>query len=187
MLINEVLRMLSKQMELFDRAVSFSGRPRERIVALGEAEEIYFRLYPNHYRAMQIIRIASQLARGTGLRDEAACRCENHLHLLLMRVIRDAEETGDLQLIRPDRPEELAFTFWALAFGTRALMRTGVATRNLGANGGFQVAHDVVDMFMDSLGWRPLTTEWDYPATRKRIHDELFAPEWKRITSAPAN
>ena len=30
---------------------------------------------------------------------------------------------------------------------------------------------------LDSLGWRPLSTEWDYGDTMRRIYNELFPSE----------
>jgi hypothetical protein len=29
---------------------------------------------------------------------------------------------------------------------------------------------------MDGFGWRPLSSEWDYRSTMRRIHEELFPP-----------
>jgi hypothetical protein len=29
--------------------------------------------------------------------------------------------------------------------------------------------------FLDGLGWRPLSTEWDYEATAQRVLSEVFA------------
>ena len=37
-----------------------------------------------------------------------------------------------------------------------------------------------VDVMLDGFGWKPLSTEWDYEATRRRIATEVFADEWKR-------
>ncbi|HOJ56016.1 MAG: hypothetical protein WBL15_00785 [Phycisphaerae bacterium] len=59
MLADTPLRSLCKQKELFERAARYEGRPRERVVALGEAEELCFRLSPHHQRALQTIRSSS--------------------------------------------------------------------------------------------------------------------------------
>ncbi len=181
MFIKETLQTINKQTELFDRAITFSGGSRERMVALCEAENLYFLLYPHHCRALQIIRIASQLTRGASLRYDSVRRCENRLNSLLMNVIHDGITKGDLTLAKSHEPEELAFVLWALAFGTRALVDTNTATRQCGVRGGFRVGRDVVDMLLDSLGWCPLSNEWDYDATRQRIRTELFANEWKLV------
>jgi hypothetical protein len=180
-------KSLCRQIELFEHAVQYDGRPRERVVALGEAEEVYFRLYPHYYRALQTLRVASQLGRLTRTRRDPVHECENRLISLLMGVILDGLRCGDLRLRDRQRPTELAFTLWSLAFGTRALMDTGVATRQLGIDDGFRVSREATDLLLDALGWVPLTSSWDYSKTRERIRDGLFAKDWGQATGKPAD
>jgi len=182
MLLKDTLRTIGKQAELFDRAIAFPGRSRERMIALCEAENLYFLLHPQHCRALQIIRIASQLSRGAALRYDSVRRCETRLNSLLMAVIHEAIRAGDLTLVQSHGPEELAFILWALAFGTRALADTTVAAQN---RKGPRMNQDVIDMLLDSLGWRPLSNEWDYEATRERIRTETFMDEWAQIHNEP--
>jgi hypothetical protein len=187
MLADSTLESLRKQVELFERAAAYDGRPRERVTALVEAEELYFRLYPHHYRALQTIRIASQLGRVASGREEAVCRCESRLTSLLVNIIIDALARGDLQLRVHQGPSELSFMLWSLAFGTRALMDTGVATRQLGIRDGFRVAREASDLLFDALHWVPLSHEWDYAAVRRRIRRNLFAREWESLETKPTS
>jgi hypothetical protein len=184
MLAHATIQVLREQSALFDRAVTFRGRPRERLVALSEAEELFFRLHRFHYRALQVVRTAAQLTRAGAEGHGVLRRCETHLAGLLTRVILDAVGEGDLTLSSPRRAEEVAFTLWALAFGTRALMDTMVATSLLGIADGFRTARDAADLLLDALGWRPLTSEWDYEQTRQRIRAEVFPDEWRRAPAA---
>jgi len=178
---------LCAQIELFERAAGFAGRPRERLVALGEAEELYFLLYPHHYRALQTIRVASQLGKVIGDRQDPTTRCESRLLAILMHVITDAVQEGDLKLQGGQEPGELAFTIWALSFGTRALMDTAVATRQLGVVDGFRVSRQMTELPLEAIGWRPLLGAWDYARSRQRIRQELFAEEWSRLQSQPTS
>jgi hypothetical protein len=173
MLVHKTLRALNVLTDLFERAAAFEGRPRERLLALVEAEEQFFRLHPYHYRALQLIRVASQFARPRDRRDSLA-RCESRRMALLTDVIGDAISCGDLVLEVDRRPADLAFILWSLAFGTRALMNTQVATYQLGIHDGFETARGFADDLMDALGWRPLASEWDYAAVRTRVQCELF-------------
>jgi hypothetical protein len=162
------LQALRKQTELFERAAALPGRPRERIVAMGEAEELFFRLHPYHYRALQLIRVSSQLGHTGVQRRDLLHPCESRLLSLLMSIIREAIVADDLVLAGSPRSEELAFTLWALAFGTRALMETRVAVRQLGITDGLRTSRQAAHLMMDALGWRPLSHEWDYEQTRER-------------------
>jgi hypothetical protein len=181
MLSDGTLKSLCKQIELFERAARFDGRPRERIVALGEAEEVFFCLYPHHYRALQTIRIASQLGRLASARTDPVYRCESRLIAILMNTLLDALHAGDLKLREYQRPAELAFTLWSLAFGTRALMDTGVATRQLGIEDGFRVSRDMTELLLDALGWLPFSQDWDYGSVRRQVRDVLFLSEWEQV------
>jgi hypothetical protein len=187
MLAESTLRSLCAQVELFERAARYEGRPREKVVALGEAEELYFRLHPHHYRALQTIRIASQLGRLAAGREDPLYKCESRLISLLMNVLLEALESGDLQLRDRQGPSELAFTLWSMAFGTRALMDTGVATRQLGIEDGFRVAREASDLLLDALNWAPLSRDLDYTAVRERIRSSLFAREWETLLTAEAS
>lgn len=176
-LSESVLETLRRQVEFFERASTFDGRARERVVALGQAEELYSRLYPHHYRTMQTIRVASQLERLTTSPHDHIKRCETRLLSLLLEQILEALRAGDLVLQGSQRPSELVFALWSLAFGARALMDTGVATRELGIRDGARVAREATDLLLDALRWMPLSTQWDYGRTRQRVRDVLFADE----------
>jgi hypothetical protein len=184
MLADATLKSLCRQIELFERAAAWNGRPRERIVALGEAEEVYFRLHPHHYRALQTIRMASQLGKPASKHEDPLQRCESRLVSLLMRIIRDAVQAGDLALRDNQGPEDVAFTIWVLAFGTRALMDTKVATRQLGLEDGLVVGRDATTLLLDAIGWNPLSTEHDYNLVRERVRNELFHQEWLQVFRA---
>jgi hypothetical protein len=183
-LADGVLETLRRQVEFFERASTFDGRSRERVVALAQAEELYSRLYPHHYRAMQTIRVASQLERLTTGPDDQIGRCESRLLSLLMEQILDALRVGDLELHGSQRPSELVFALWSLAFGARALIDTGVATRELGIRDGVKAARDATDLLLDALHWMPLSSQWDYRQTRRRVREVLFAEECGRENEA---
>jgi hypothetical protein len=184
MLVHRTLRALNVLTDLFERAASFDGRPRERLLALAEAEEMFFRLHPYHYRALQLIRIATQFARPPSRRDSLA-RCESRRMTLLTTIIGDAVHAGDLVLGLERRPDDLAFVLWSLAFGTRALMNTQVAVSQLGVRDGFETARGFADDLLDALGWQPLACEFDYEQTRLRVRRELFPEHERRLRIVP--
>lgn len=184
MLAEHTIRAMNSYAEFYERAAAFKGCTRERVVALGEADELFFRLFPHHYRALQTVRVASQIGASVPLRHGPWQQCESRTVGLLSRVIRDAFASGDLQLSPPRRPDDIAFSIWALAFGARALMHTAVAAQQLGIDDGYAVARDSATLLFDSIGWRPLSTEWDYDATRARVRTELFSAEWPLAPAA---
>lgn len=177
------LKSLQKRLEMIERAAVFKGRPRERMIAIGEADEIYFRLYPHHYRAMQTVRIVSQVGRRVPAREDAVEKYERQVIVLLSNVIADGLANGDLWLGRTRGAGELAFMVWALAVGTRSLLDTKVVMWRLGIEDGRRLAQETTDLLLDALGWRPLSDEWDYAGTRRRIAEDLFDAEMSDIES----
>jgi hypothetical protein len=184
MLANSTINALEKHTEFFERAARFRGFARERMVALGEADELYHRLYPHHYRALQVIRVSAQLVKSVYRAREPLQRCESRTVALLTQIVNAAVADGALVLRAPQRPEELSFSMWALVFGTRALMNTAVATHQLAIEDAGAVARDTAGMLFDALGWRPLTSEWDYELTRRRVRAEIFEEEWPSEVAA---
>jgi len=135
---------------------------------------------------LQTFRIAAQLGRQSPDRKDPVRECESRLVGLLVDVILDGVYSGDLYLRTAQRPEQLAFTTWILAFGARSWMDTSVATDQLGTDDGKRVARDATEMLLDALGWQPLSRDWDYQRTRERIRRELFGREWAQVAAATA-
>lgn len=179
MLANATIRSLDRHSELYERAARFQGRPRERMIALSEADELFFRLNTQHYRGLQLVRVASQLTQCTRPREDLRRTCESNVVRLLSELVHEAVRVGDLCLPASRRPDELAFTIWALAFGVRALMDSAVAMSQLRIERGGDVLHRSADLLFDSVVWHPLSTEWDYEQTRQRVREECFADEWR--------
>src|SRR5262245_30242650 len=146
----ETMRVLSKRIELYERAARFHGRPRERMVALAEADDVFFRLHEQHYRAMQAVRVASQMLRPVRQVRDDLHECEDHLVRMLSEVIHEAIRVGDLALRGPHRPDELAFTVWALAFGVRALSKTAAAASRLQLTSTYRILRGNTDLLFDS-------------------------------------
>jgi hypothetical protein len=174
---------LQKRLEMIEHAGAFRGRPRERMIAIGEADELYLRLYPHHYRAMQTVRIASQLGRSVPAREDEVEKYEKQVIVLLSDVIAEGLRNGDLWLGRTRGSGELAFMIWALAVGTRSLLDSKVVMWRLGIDDSRRLGQETTDLLLDALGWRPLSDEWDYAATRKRIAQEVFAAELNEVKS----
>jgi hypothetical protein len=184
MLVEKTVGALQKFAEFYERAAAFRGRPRERMVALGEADELFYRLYPHHYQALQIVRVAAQTGHPHHRHGGPLRRCESRAVRLLSCVVMDAIAERDLKLSSSQQVDDLVFSVWALVFGTRALMGTLTAQRQLGIADGYAVSSDTSELLFDALGWRPLSDEWDYERTRQRVRTQIFAAEWPAESAA---
>ncbi len=183
MLASKTIQNLDKRDDFFRRAAAFDGRTRERMIALAEADELFFRLYPYHYRSMQIIRVASMLGKTTCDQAEGPGRPDNRSMRVLSGIIQEAIRDGDLTLQGPRRPEEIAFTLWAISFGARAIMDSSLTTGQLGIEDPYEATRVGIHALLDAFGWQPYSHEWDYGASRRRIRETVFAEEMAELAA----
>lgn len=184
MLAAATVYALNQYVDYFRRAARFAGTTRERMVAIGEADRLFHRRFPMHYRALQIVRVASQLGPAMHRRQAELERCECLTVGLMTDLVYEAVTLKELELDSAQRPEKTAFSIWALVFGARALMNTAPAVAQLGNVEAESLVRDSTTLLLDARGWRPLSNEWDYAATRRRIRSEVFSREWHETAAA---
>jgi hypothetical protein len=166
------IQVLDRMTRMLEHAANFPGRPRERLVAVTEAFDLFRRLHPCHARALSLIRLASQLAHAEANPPQ---RLEPDLLGHLIDIIRAGIASRDLRLSSPRRAEELAFSLWALAFGTRALLDSpSVRSFRIDTRA---ASCEFLDLLLDSLGWKPLSDDCNYAATRRKARRLLLRAE----------
>ncbi len=172
---------LEKRLAMFERAATFSGRSRERMAAIGEAVELFARLYPDDLRILQIIN-AQPVNEKASDEYKAAFKSSVARGLnVMVGIVRDAIAQGDL-ILRGTTPEELAFGLWALTDGGYAVILSPLY--EIGFVDPFGTVMRTCHILGDGYGWRPLSTEWDYEATRRRIRREIFPEETRKVYGA---
>lgn len=163
-----------RRVRLYERAVMFQGRTREKMLAIGEAETHLIR------RDLPI----ELLVASTNLRAKTSRQRQDDLKMLDVRaismgagIIRDATSSGDLQLPKSLRPEDLLFMMWSSRWGAMNILRSDTPLSQAGvAEPGLAVELSLA-LMLDGYQWRPLTSEWDYKRTRSRVQQEAFPPE----------
>lgn len=165
--------------DLFERASAFQGRPRERMAAIGEAYDLFVRKYPSYLRTEQILHASSMREKCALDRTESVEGGENRCGSIIMGIVRDAVSQVDLRLPADSQPGELMLGLWSLSFGSHFLASSGHPQRQLGITDLRGVLRRNCHALMDGWGWKPLSSEWDYDATYRRIAKEVF-PEGAR-------
>lgn len=168
--------------ELFERAMKFEGRPRERMFAIGVADEIFGRLHPQYYKAEMVIRLANLQDRADVQRrkllQERDCECAEWLR----EIVAAAVAGGDLGLREPWTAESLASAIFAIAIGTHIGLAHGEPLfGECPMEKTCWLKRESVNVLLDGFGWRPLYSEWDYAATRVRVMETIFPNEWRSI------
>lgn len=166
-----------KRTELFERAAAFRGRARERFLAIGVAAELFFRLYPDHFKLEQIIRSASIWEKTSEERRGVMRMCESRCTSIVGGVMRDAISQGDLTLPDGTCVEDFVFGVWSMAYGAFSIIATSDQLTQLGIADPFAAFRLNVTQLIDGLGWRPLSADYDFNATMDRIQSEVFRDE----------
>ncbi len=175
-----ILAICTRDMEqraaLFRRAAAFEGRPRERIVAIGIAAGIMSLLHPDFFNVEQLVRTRS-------VWEKTSTERRAHLEALLSStftigtsIVREAREAGDL-VEATSTDKEIVFALWSMGLGSFLLGTGAVWLKAVGLENPLEAMVRNRHVFLDGLGWQPLSTEWDYMATAKKVLDEVFPEE----------
>ncbi|MBN2310427.1 MAG: TetR/AcrR family transcriptional regulator [Candidatus Hydrogenedentes bacterium] len=162
------------------RATKFQGRPRERILAMGEAAALFSRLNPDDSR---ILHTATGPIREKAVpeRTRALARLEARAVDLLLGVLGEARAQGDLPLRDGSTMEEMAFGIWALVEGGFTLIESGVPHNAFGIGTPWTHVFRVFNVLADGYGWRPLFAEFDWEESLARVRRTLFPEEAQRL------
>ena len=185
-MINICLRSIGTLTELFERAASFEGRPRERMTAIAIAHSLYARLYPLQFGFIPIIK--------SGSVKEKICEDSQDLHLkaerrimgVLVGIILDGIETGDLNLPAETTPQDVVFGVWSASYGGLLLQTYEIDFDEIGIGDPNKALMRFMQSSLDGFGWKPLSSEYDLDALIERIYTEVFPEEYAGLVESDA-
>ena len=169
-----------KRTEMFQRAASYKGLPRERLAAIGVAAELFVRLYPNHFHVEQLIRSYSIWEKTSEKRRQVMRSCEMRCMGVVSGIIRDGIAQGHLELPETITPEDVVFGLWSQTFGAFSIIVTSDWLDELGISQPFQTVWQSLNMVMDGYGFTPLSKEHDYFGLVEILQREIFPDECRQ-------
>ena len=187
----DVLAALARQsslrrIALFERAALFRGRSRERMIAIGKANEVVYQQHPDYFISEIVINSRHVRERLPEARQAELRSLQDRLFAVLLGVIRDAFASGDL---RPATdwltPEKVLMGLWGISHGLYGLWNTDLPVHEW-TDDLFVTHHRLTNLLCDGYGWRPFSHEWDYDATVRRIWVEVFPAESAQLKKKPA-
>lgn len=164
-----------RRVRFYEKAVMFRGRPREKMLSLGEVEVF---LFPRDLPVELLVA-------STCMRAKTSRERQDELKVLDVRsisvgaaIVREAVAAGDVTLPKQMRPEDMLFCTWAARWGTFNIVKSDTPLAQSGVLHPVPAMDHALGMMLDGYGWRPLTNEWDYRESRTRIRAEAFPPEF---------
>jgi AcrR family transcriptional regulator len=168
------------RLKLHERVLQFKGNPRELIIASGEATVVL----QDHLQCELLILTDALSSKISEERLQFYHTAMRRTIVMASTIVEDAVAAGDLTLPEDLSPEAFTFSLWATTFGGLSLLSTGTGfLQTLGSSRGRRTPENIQlgRMFgralLDAYGWRPLSTEWDYRETVRRIYREVYPPE----------
>lgn len=170
-----------RRYELFERASHYPGNPREKMVAILVADEIFDRSEPHFYRSEFIINLADLLKRATPENRAKLAEVDNKGLEIAPVIIEQAIQSGDIPPSVSAR--HIMFAVMAMVIGAHvsSYEETEVVNATVKVGDRFETLRECVAALLDGFGWRPLSTEWDYSKTVERVRAELFAEETQKL------
>ncbi|MCP4644006.1 MAG: TetR/AcrR family transcriptional regulator [bacterium] len=169
LMVELALRCRRQLVDMMQQVSQIEGRPRERMVAIGEGIERYSRLSADNMRIMSVIDEQT-------VRDRVPVEQLDHLKQLgleffevLAGIVRDAVDCGDLVLPKGMTAASMSFSLWALVDGWAHAARGAAPLEELGMHDSVQDILRSAQYLMDGYGWQPLYHEWDYSKVTKRV------------------
>lgn len=170
-------RSRKQRLGFITRGAAFDGRPRERMLGVGVASELHARLYPDDVRIWEIMNAESIIEKIPASRQPDLRALDVATLEVVIKLVQDAVDCGDLDLGADHSCEDVTFGFWTIADGGFAAILGGAPLDHLRFRDPYAAIFTNCHVLGDGYGWRPLSTEWDYNATYERIRREVFPKE----------
>jgi AcrR family transcriptional regulator len=175
------VQSIEQRLELFVRARQFVGRPREKMLALGVADQLFARLRPDYFRSELVVRTANLADRARPERCKALLAYEKRIAGWLRDLVQAAVDEGDLSLSPPTTTGSVAYALFSMVIGAHAALLNPDLIRYLELQPSVQILQRNMDFLLDGIGWKPLRSEWNYELTAQRVQREIFPQEYQSL------
>jgi AcrR family transcriptional regulator len=171
------IRAVSSILELFKHAVTFNGNSREKAVAIHYAYQLYARHEPTLFMAVLSSKAPGVREKTSPARMKIMDSLEFEINYFSDEMLRMAIKEGSLQLPTHISVEALTFANWAMSFGSNLLVSNASEAKAVNRLDPNTVILQNISLLHDGMNWLPLSKDWDYQKTWKRIAAEIFSED----------
>ncbi len=162
-------RALEKRVDMFRQAASRTGRPRERMAAIGAAAEFFVEKYPHHFAVEQIVRSSSIWEKTSEERRRIMETCEAQCLQIVSGIVRDGLASGELTLPEERTPEDLVFGLWSMNWGAFTILTTSETLLENGITDPILALRHNMNQMLDGYGWEPRSDTVDYNSLMDQV------------------
>jgi len=168
-----VTRALKERADFFERALSFEGRSRERARAVGFACCHFAEVYPDYFNVEMMLKSLSFWEKADEPRQQEYGMHNGRCFRIVHRIVTEGIQSGDLPATQMS-PEHIVFAIASTAVGSHIMARSPHVVALSGLDSPLKRLCQNVNLLLDGLGWKPLSSEHDYDAVDRRIKAQLF-------------
>lgn len=168
-----VTRALKERADFFERALSFKGRSRERVRAIGFACCHFAKEYPDYFNVEMMLKSQSFWEKADEARQHLFGMQGGRCFRVMHKLVTEGLESGDLPKSKL-AAEQIVFAIASTAVGSHIMGRNFHAVMMAGIDDPLTALCQNVNLVLDGLNWKPLSNEMDYGAVDRRIKKEIF-------------
>ena len=178
-------RYAAERVRLFERAATFQGRSRERMVAILVANDVLAEVGTAPFQIMQLSKTASLWEKTSLVRQSENERLEGRCLQLATDTVSEGIVAGDLNL-DVAQVKEISLGLMTMSLGTHLTTTSPGWSKNTAAAFSKAALRANQHRLLDGVGWRPLSTRWDYAATETRLYAEVFPTPKAKLGASQA-
>lgn len=165
-------RAVSSIMAFFQRAATYDGTLREKALAIHYSYQLYSRMHPTLFQVVLSSKAPGVREKTSDERTERMDWLENQVNEFSDSMFIHALQQGEIT--NPTITAETAsFANWAMSFGSLALANSAAEATAVSRLNQETILLNNINLLLDGMGWQPLSTQWDYGESWKRIAGHL--------------
>lgn len=180
LLLGVVIRMMDVRARLFRHAALYPGRSREKCCAIGVADMILNARQPRAFQMMQLVSTDSVWEKTSPERRKRLQRTGLQTFEAALGVVREGFLAGDLADQRV-QPEEIVMGLFTMSKGAMLVQANEEFFHPSLSGRVMSSLQKNRHRFLDGVGWKPLSKDFDYEALEKRLNTEYFAMPWEEL------
>ena len=173
------LDSLGHMYDLFQRALTWEGCSREKIICIGVGYQLYTRRCPEEFDLLIAARTNNIREKASPERLERMDQVDSLVMNAIRAVIQLAIDKGDLTLKNNVLIDDLCFGLWSMSFGLLVLDHARDMISGLQLSPSDELMLTQMTNLLDGYQWHPLSSEQDYHGAYQRALEYLGTTQVK--------
>lgn len=170
------LRSILKFIEMLEGVQCYDAFSRKQLLMNAYTYQLFSRLEPALFMAILTAKTPAVIEKACPERLQESNRRALDVMTLCDRAVELAFESGDLSVSTPGDFASITFACWSSAFGLIALQQNAANAVGIQRLESADMALLFsMNLMLDGLGWKPLSTEYDYTEFWNGLGDKHFS------------